>query len=119
MATKEEPSLYGRLAGPLDLFDERAQLAILAVDVEVRPLAAGNPLFGRGVPVSEHVSDGLVAGSVFGSRLDLGAILVSFVPVPGQANVLVCGFSLGCLWFATGKPEEKAQWNFPLTMSSN
>ena len=39
-----------RLAGSLDLLHERAQLAILAVEVEVRSLAAGNQLFGRGVP---------------------------------------------------------------------
>ena len=37
-----------RLAGVLEFFHERAQLAILAVEVEVRPLAAGDQLFGEG-----------------------------------------------------------------------
>jgi hypothetical protein len=64
-----------RLAGALDLLDKRAQLAILAVEVEVRPLAAGNQLLGSGAQVSEHFSDGSVASPVFGSPLDLGAII--------------------------------------------
>src|SRR5271157_2211183 len=67
-----------RLAGPLDLVHERAQLTIFAVEVEVRRVAGGNQLFGGGVPVTKHVLDVLVAGSVFGSPLDLGLGLVSF-----------------------------------------
>src|SRR5271166_5422339 len=70
-----------RLAGPLDLLHERAQLAILAVEIEVRRFAGGNQLFGGGVPVSEHVSDGPMACPVFRSPLDLGANLVSFLVV--------------------------------------
>jgi hypothetical protein len=53
-----------RFSGPLHLCDERAKLAILPVEVEVRPFAAGDQLFGGRVPLAEHLPDGLVAGSV-------------------------------------------------------
>jgi hypothetical protein len=65
-------------AGPLHLLNERAQLAMLAADVERRPLAVGKRLFARGVRVSEQVSYGLVARPVFGSPLDLSETPVSF-----------------------------------------
>src|SRR5207237_672090 len=70
-----------RLAGALDLLHERPQLPVFAVEVKIRPLAAGNQLFLGRVPVAEHVPDGLVAGPVRGSPLDFGPNLASFVLV--------------------------------------
>src|SRR5207249_11142825 len=49
-----------RLAGALGLLYKRAQLAILTVQVEVCSFAAGNQVFGGGMPVPEHVPDGLM-----------------------------------------------------------
>ena len=64
-----------RPAASLDFLDERAHRAILAMELKVRRLAAGNQLFGRWVPAAKHDSHGLLAGPVFGSIRTLGRTL--------------------------------------------